>query len=119
MKNRTCTEFIFNLKEYQTHVRDTYEQDLRDVRVDNDPCITEVKAGPLRNTVELDAYLWSLPVAQAVRFTHSPAEYQALNLVEFAVWQLYYIMNFFLEQGSLSMLCWFDMLRAAADVMNR
>ena len=28
-------------------------------------------------------------------------------------------MNFFLEQSSLSVLCWFDMLRAAAYVMNR
>ena len=58
-------------------------------------------------------------MAQAVRFTNSPAEYQALNPVECAVRQFYYMMNFFLEQSSLSVLCWFDMLRAAAYVMNR
>ena len=46
MKNRTCSEFVRNLKEYQSHVRDTYEQDLREVRTDNDLCFTDVKAGP-------------------------------------------------------------------------
>ena len=85
MKNMMSAEFIRNLKENFTRVRDIYEQDLRDVRTDNDPCFTDVKAGPARNTVELDTCLRSLPVAQSVRFTHSSAEYQALNPVECAV----------------------------------
>jgi len=33
--------------------------------------------------------------------------------------QLYYLMNFFLEQGHMSSLCWMDMLEAAVYVMNR
>ena len=56
---------------------------------------------------------------ESIRFTHSPPGYQALNPVECAVRQLYYLMNFYLEQGHLSALCWYDMAEAAAYVMNR
>jgi hypothetical protein len=61
----------------------------------------------------------SLPAGESIQFVHSPPEYQALNPVECAVRQLYYLMNFFLEQGSLTSLCWLDMLDAGIYVMNR
>jgi hypothetical protein len=65
------------------------------------------------------AYLDSIPVAESIVFTHSPPGYQALNPVECAVRQLYHLMNFYLEQGHLSPMCWLDMAKAAVYVMNR
>jgi hypothetical protein len=42
-----------------------------------------------------------------------------MNPVENAVRHAYYLMNFFLECGHLSPLCWMDMALAAVYVMNR
>ena len=89
------------------------------MRTDNDPCFTDNHYGPARNTLALQEYLDSLPMSETNKFTHSPPGYQALNPVECAVRQLYYLMNFYLEQGHLSALCWYDMAEAAAYVMNR
>ena len=91
---------------------------LRTVLTDNDPCYTD-NHGISRNTLELEEYLRSLPVAQMVEFQHSAPYTQALNPVECAVRQLYHLMNFFLQKGHLSVMCWTDMARAAVYVMNR
>ena len=119
MKSKLCSEFIRVLHEYRRHVRETFEIELREVRADNDPCFTDNSGGPARNVEELQAYIDSLKANELVVFTHSPPEYQALNPVECAVRQLYHLMNFFLECGHLSPLCWMDMALAAVYVMNR
>ena len=118
MKSKACSEFVRVLKLYKALVRDTFHVDLRDVQTDNDPCYTDNRGVPC-NVLELQSYLDTLPVEQSIVFTHSPPGYQALNPVECAVRQLYHLMNFYLEQGHLSLLCWVDMARAAVYVMNR
>jgi len=107
------------LTEYRRFVRETFQTDLRVVRTDNDPCFTDVKSGQPQSVAELQAYLDTLKTSETIRIEQSPPEYQALNPVECAVRQLYYLMNFYLEQGSLTSLCWMDMLDAAVFVMNR
>jgi hypothetical protein len=119
MRDKTCGEFVQALAAYRRHVRETFSVDLRVVRTDNDPCFTDVHSRTHGNVRELQAYLDSLPANESIQFVHSPPEYQALNPVECAVRQLYYLMNFFLEQGSLTSLCWLDMLDAGIYVMNR
>ena len=74
---------------------------------------------PTRNTADLQAYLDDLPPAQTIVFEHSAPYTQSLNPVECAVRQLYHLMNFFLVKGSLSVMCWMDMARAAVYAMNR
>ena len=118
MKDRSGAEFIRVLRLYQDFVRDNFGVELRKVRADNDPCFTDTH-GINRNTVELQTYLRSLPVAKSLVFEHSAPYTQSLNPVESAVRQLYHLMNFFLMAGSLSALCWVDMARAAVYVMNR
>jgi hypothetical protein len=118
MKDKSCAEFIRVLKDYQAYVRTTFKVELRTVLTDNDPCYTD-NHGISRNTLELEEYLRSLPVAQVLEFQHSAPYTQALNPVECAVRQLYHLMNFFLLKGHLSVMCWTDMARAAVYVMNR
>ena len=57
-------------------------------------------------------------MAESVNFVHSPPYTQSLNPVECAVRQLYHLMNFYLQKGHLSVLCWSDMARAAVYVMK-
>ena len=73
--------------------------------------------GPPRNTFALHNYVNSL--RSPLAFTHSPPHTQALNPVECAVRQLYHLLNFFLEQGSLTMLAWHDLLIASVYARNR
>ena len=89
------------------------------MRASNDPCFTDNRSGVAHNVVELDRYLRDLPPTQTIVFTHSPPETQSLNPVECSVRQLYHLMNFYLQCGNLSSLCWMDMLMAATFVMNR
>ena len=119
MKNKTCSEFVRVLDEYRLHARTIHGVELREVRADNDPCFTDNRSGVAHNVVELDRYLRELPPSQSIVFTHSPPETQSLNPVECSVRQLYHLMNFYLQCGNLSSLCWMDMLMAATFVMNR
>jgi len=119
MRSKHSSEFVRVLKQHQAFVRTTFDVELKTVRTDNDPCFTDNQHGPPRNVAGLQEYVDSLPLSRSLRFTHSPPGYQALNPVECAVRQLYHLMNFYLEQGHLSSLCWMDMLEAAAYVMNR
>ena len=119
MKNKTCSEFVRVLDEYRLHARTIHGVELREVHADNDPCFTDNRSGVAHNVVELDRYLRELPPSQSIVFTHSPPETQSLNPVECSVRQLYHLMNFYLQCGNLSSLCWMDMLMAATFVMNR
>ena len=121
MKNHTCGEFVRVLEDYRKTVRRLFQVELRTVRADSDPCFTANRTigGVNRNNPELQRYLDSLPLAQSLKFDHSPANYQALNPVECAARQLYHLMNFFLQCGRLSALSWLDMLQAAAYAMNQ
>jgi len=96
MKDHSCTEFIRVLQEYQAYVRATFNNTLRHVLADSDPCFTD-NSGIAKNVGELQRFLDALPVSEAVNFVHSPPYTQSLNPVECAVRQLYHLMNFFLQ----------------------
>ena len=119
MKSKHSSEFVRVLKEYKQYVKEHFNVVLRSVRTDNDPCFTDNHYGPARNTLALQDYLDSLPMMESIRFTHSPPGYQALNPVECAVRQLYHLMNFYLQKGHLSVMCWSVMECAAVYTMNR
>jgi hypothetical protein len=118
MKNHSCSEFIRVFKEYQSFVRSEFGSTLRHVLADSDPCFTDNHGVP-RNVAEFQRFLDTLKDHESVKVVHSPPHTQSLNPVECAVRQLYHLMNFYLHQGYLSVMCWVDMLRAAAYSMNR
>ena len=112
MRSKHCSDSKTVLKQHRAFLRTIFDVELNTIRTDNDPCFTDVHSRTHGNVRELQTYLDSLPANESIQFVHSPPEYQALNPVECAVRQLYYLMNFFFEQGSLTSLCWLDMLDA-------
>ena len=118
MRDHSCTEFIRVFQAYRAFVKTTFRVDLRTVLADSDPCFTD-NSGIPKNVAELQRVLDAIPASESVEFIHSPPYTQALNPVECAVRQLYHLMNFFLQKGHLSVMCWLDMARAAAYAMNR
>jgi hypothetical protein len=118
MRDHSCTEFIRVFQAYRAFVKTTFRVDLRTVLADSDPCFTD-NSGVPKNVAELQRVLDTFPASESVEFVHSPPYTQALNPVECAVRQLYHLMNFFLQKGHLSVMCWLDMARAAAYAMNR
>jgi len=117
MRNHTCAEFIRVLAKYVARVRDFFRVDLQLVHSDCDPVYTVTQRGPPRNASALQIYVNSL--RSPLAFSHSPPHTQALNPVECAVRQLYHLLNFYLAQGSLTMLAWHDMLMAGVYARNR
>ena len=116
--DKTGESFVAALRAYREHIRTTKPgMELKQLVGDCDVSWTTTTAGgEFRITEVVRDYLESTP--RSLAFTRSPPHTQALNPVEGACTRLYYLMNFFLHMGMLSMVAWYDMLRAAVYAFN-